>query len=104
MNTDQAKNAMPEAVCSTGQLGPLPPMCNCIGDYTAKQVLDYAAAEVTRAVAAERERCAKLCETVIFTGNTFPRTQMEQLRMDIAAAILGPNVFSATSPEKLPHK
>ena len=38
---------------------------------------------------AERERCAKLCEEARFTGNTFPRTQMEQLRMDIAAAIRG---------------
>lgn len=39
--------------------------------------------------AAERERCANLCESARFTGNTFPRTQMEQLRMDIAAAIRG---------------
>lgn len=39
--------------------------------------------------AAERERCVKLCEEARFTGNTFPRTQMEQLRMDIAAAIRG---------------
>ena len=46
--------------------------------------------EVWRAaIAAERERCAKLCEKARFTGNTFPRTQMEQLRMDIAAAIRG---------------
>lgn len=46
--------------------------------------------EVWRAaIAAERERCAKLCESARFTGNTFPRTQMEQLRMDIAAAIRG---------------
>ena len=44
-------------------------------------------AELVRA--AERERCAKLCESARFTGNTFPRTQMEQLRMDIAAAIRG---------------
>lgn len=39
----------------------------------------------------ERERCAALCESAPFTGNTFPVTQMEQLRRDIAAAILGPN-------------
>lgn len=46
--------------------------------------------EVWRAaIAAERERCANLCEKARFTGNTFPRTQMEQLRMDIAAAIRG---------------
>ena len=44
------------------------------------------------AMAAERERCAALCESAPFTGNTFPVTQMEQLRRDIAAAILGPNV------------
>ena len=44
---------------------------------------------VDAAVAAESERCAKLCESARFTGNTFPRTQMEQLRMDIAAAIRG---------------
>jgi hypothetical protein len=42
-------------------------------------------AELVRAQ--ERERCAKVCEAAQFTGNTFPRTQMEQLRMDIAAAI-----------------
>ena len=40
-------------------------------------------------LAAERERCARVCESARFTGNTFPRTQMEQLRMDIAAAIRG---------------
>jgi len=46
--------------------------------------------EVWRAaIAAERERCARVCESARFTGNTFPRTQMEQLRMDIAAAIRG---------------
>jgi len=39
------------------------------------------------AQAVERERCAKVCESAQFTGNTFPRTQLEQLRMDIAAAI-----------------
>ena len=44
-------------------------------------------AELVRA--AERERCAKLCEEARFTGNTFPCMQMEQLRMDIAAAIRG---------------
>ena len=46
-------------------------------------------AAIAAAVEAERERCAKLCESARFTGNTFPRTQMEQLRMDIAAAIRG---------------
>ena len=44
-------------------------------------------AAIAEAVAKERERCAELCETARFTGNTFPRTQLEQLRMDIAAAI-----------------
>lgn len=50
---------------------------------------DDVQAAIAAAVAAERERCAKLCEKARFTGNTFPRTQMEQLRMDIAAAIRG---------------
>ena len=49
----------------------------------------FVAHKIAAAVAAERERCAKLCEEARFTGNTFPRTQMEQLRMDIAAAIRG---------------
>ncbi|HQL10440.1 MAG TPA: hypothetical protein PLE35_12620 [Lentisphaeria bacterium] len=51
--------------------------------------INHADKEKAQAVAAERERCAKLCESARFTGNTFPRTQMEQLRMDIAAAIRG---------------
>lgn len=55
----------------------------------AVQVCVEAAYKAGRA--AERERCAALCESAPFTGNTFPVTQMEQLRRDIAAAILGPN-------------
>ncbi len=55
-----------------------------------------------RAQAEERRRCAALCETTRFTGNTFPVHQMEQLRMDIAAAILarpkGPNVCYGAEP------
>jgi adenine-specific DNA methylase len=54
------------------------------------------------ATALERERCAALCGTTRFTGNTFPVHQMEQLRMDIAAAILarpkGPNVRGEAGP------
>ena len=50
---------------------------------------NHADKEKAQAVEAERERCANLCEKARFTGNTFPRTQMEQLRMDIAAAIRG---------------
>lgn len=42
------------------------------------------------AKAAERQRCADLYATTRFTGNTFPVHQMEQLRLDIAAAILMP--------------
>lgn len=51
--------------------------------------INHADKEKAQAVEAERERCANLCEKARFTGNTFPRTQMEQLRMDIAAAIRG---------------
>ena len=55
-----------------------------------------------RAQAEERRRCAALCETTRFTGNTFPVHQMEQLRIDIAAAILArpkrPNVNSTAHP------
>lgn len=56
------------------------------GGFNATQMHAYALA----AVMAERERCAKLCDTTRFTGNRFPITQMEQLRMDIAAAIRQP--------------
>jgi hypothetical protein len=58
----------------------------------------FTRAQLDAAVAAERERCAEVCETATFTGNTFPRTQMEQLRMDIAAAILGPNTALSGPP------
>jgi hypothetical protein len=51
--------------------------------YTADQLRTHASAQV----AEERERCARLAETAQFTGNTFPRTQLEQLRIDIADAI-----------------
>lgn len=40
------------------------------------------------ATRAERRRCAALCATTRFSGNTFPVHQMEQLRIDIAAEIL----------------
>lgn len=49
----------------THELGPLP---SCDRDagwhriYTADQLRAYALAEVEKAVKAERERCAKLCE------------------------------------------
>ena len=33
-----------------------------VDGFTAHQMREYAAAEVARAVAAERERCAKVCE------------------------------------------
>lgn len=58
-------------------------------DHEPLSLLVRVLALVAAAEAQERERCAKLCESARFTGNTFPRTQMEQLRMDIAAAIRG---------------
>lgn len=46
---------------------------------------------VTRAIAiavkAEREACAKLAMTATETGNKYPMTASDQLRLDIAAAI-----------------
>lgn len=54
------------------ELGPLPEspfLVDALGtnkDYDAwsDQIRSYALAEVTRAVAAEREACAKLCEAI----------------------------------------
>jgi hypothetical protein len=65
--------------------------------WTANQLRTYAAAQVAEAVAAERERCARLAETAQFTGNTFPRTQLEQLRIDIADAIRATEAPAARS-------
>jgi hypothetical protein len=48
---------------------------------------DSIPAKIEAAVLAERERCSKLALTTRETGNRFPVTASEQLRMDIAAAI-----------------
>lgn len=53
------------------ELGPLPDYAHAFrprwhgddGGFTSVQMRTYAAAEVARAVAAERERCAKVCES-----------------------------------------
>lgn len=83
MNTETATSATPEAVCSTAMLGPVRRALDGLafaahqaGEYE-KQLGDSAdvrdwieyvmcevAAEREAAVAAERERCAKLCEEV----------------------------------------
>lgn len=72
MKTDQSTNATPEAVCSTAMLGPMverigsPPDTHCWDDDSAADCWSYSPQMVAElldaAVAAERERCAKLCE------------------------------------------
>ncbi len=61
-------DATPAKVRLTDELGPLPPLTH-LGDYTnwgydAHNMRSYARREIQRAVAAERERCAKLAEAM----------------------------------------
>jgi hypothetical protein len=51
--------------------------------FAEHQMRAYAA----EAVKAEREACPKLAMTATETGNKYPMTASEQLRLDIAAAI-----------------
>ena len=66
MSTDipESHNAgQPLGLGSSEGLGPLPPGNEpwCFA-YTSANMKEYALAEVRRAVSAERERCAKVCE------------------------------------------
>ena len=59
-------DATPAKVRLTDELGPLPPLTH-LGDYTnwgydAHNMRSYARREIQRAVAAERERCAAICD------------------------------------------
>ena len=72
------------------------------GEYTAEDMHAYAAAEVARAVAAERERCARLCEAELPSDQFAPVSQQtagqHQIAAYLASAIREPNVKVSRSP------